>query len=260
MVCKTCGAVINEGDSVCRNCGDTIRVKENKKVALEKGITPESKFKQQAAQFGGVTVKERRSSALSGVDPKIMSIILISAIFVIFVTVVFIYDHKRTTCRFDGFEVTLPASMRSVNDNSFEVLDSDICKSYANSELEFTYVIYGAETIIPELAEQPQSNDIKALMEYYDGKDKLVTLKKDFTDELDKTFSEQLKDYECIENDNGVLKFTYNDSAMTNNYVEMHIVVVDERVYQFSVLCSDASRGKHEKTIAEIYKSLKLDK
>jgi hypothetical protein len=106
----------------------------------------------------------------------------------------------------------------------------------------------------------PASNDVDELMEYYDAKDKLVTLKTDFADELDETFTEQLKDYELIENKNGVLKFTYNDTAMTNNYVEMRLEVVDEKLYQFSVLCSSNRRDKLEKKMDEIYNSLKMDK
>ena len=47
---------------------------------------------------------------------------------------------------------------------------------------------------------------------------------------------------------------------MTNNYVEMHIEVVDETVYQFSVLCSNNRLDKIGKKIDEVYKSLKIDK
>ena len=260
MVCKTCGAVISDSDTICKNCGDTIRVAVDNKVSLNKGITPQDQFRQKAEQFGGITVKEKRGTIFAGVDPKMISYILIAITLLIFTLVFFIYDRKRTTINVDGFEVTLPASMRDVDDFTFEVLKSEKCRSFANTDVEFTYVIYDVTTLIPELGMTPASNDVDALMEYYDGKDKLVTLKKDFADGLDETFAEQLKDYELIENKNGVLKFTYDDTAMTNNYVEMRIEVVDEKVYQFSVLCSSNRRDKLNNQMDEIYKSLKIDK
>ena len=260
MVCKTCGAIINDGDTICKNCGDIVRVAADKKVSLGKDSSADNGFSRQAEKFGGVIVKERRSRLLSGVDPKMMSIVLVALIFAAFVLVFFVYDRKRTTVKLKGFEVTLPASMRLVDDQSFEVMDSDECKSYANTELEFTYVIYDVETIIPELSNQPATNNVDALMEYYEGKDKLATLESDFTDELNEAFSDQLKDYDLVEKDRGLLKFRYKDTTMTENYVEMHIEVVGEKVYQFSVLCSDGRREKLDKTFSEIYKSLKLDK
>ncbi|SFC61066.1 hypothetical protein [Ruminococcus albus] len=260
MVCKTCGAVINDSDTICKNCGDTIRVDVDNKVNLAKGISPEEKFRQQAAQFGGITVKEKRGTIFAGMDPKMISYILIAITLLIFTLVFFIYDRKRTTINVDGFEVTLPVSMRDVDDFSFEVMKSEKCRSFANTEMEFTYVIYDVTTVIPELSIQPAANDVDALMEYYEGKDKLVTLKTDFTNELNETFSDQLKDYDLIENESGLLRFTYKDTAMTNNYVEMHIEIVDDKVYQFSLLCSDDRRDKVGKTIDEVYKSLKIDK
>ncbi|MBO4866192.1 MAG: zinc ribbon domain-containing protein [Ruminococcus sp.] len=260
MVCKTCGAVINDGDKICNNCGDTIRVDVDNKVSLNKGITPQDQFRQKAEQFGGITVKERRGTIFASIDPKMISCILIALALAIFTLVFFIYDRKRTTIKVDGFEATLPASMREVDDFTFEVLRSEKCRSFANTDIEFTYVIYDVTTLIPELGMTPASNDVDALMEYYDGKDKLVTLKTDFADGLDETFTEQLKDYELIENKNGVLKFTYNDTAMTNNYVEMHIEVVDEKVYQFSVLCSSERKDKMKNQMDDIYNSLKIDK
>lgn len=260
MVCKTCGAVINDGDTICKNCGDTIRVVDDKKVSLGKEMSPQEKFRQQAEQFGGITVKERRASAFAGRDPKMMSFGLIALMLLAVTIVFFVYDRKRTDIKLDGFEVTLPASMREVDDFSFEVMRSEKCRSFANTEMEFTYVKYDAKTIIPELGVTPSNDDVDALLEYNEGKDKLVTLKKDFTDELDETFSDQLKDYKLIESKSGLLKFTYNDTAMTNNYVEMHIEVVDETVYQFSVLCSNNRLDKIGKKIDEVYKSLKIDK
>lgn len=259
MVCKTCGAVINDSDTVCKNCGDTIRVVD-KKVNLDKEMSAQDRFRQNAEQFGGIIVKERRAKAFSGMNPKTISYILIALALLIITLVFFVYDRKRTTINVDGFEVTLPASMREVDDFSFEVMSSEKCRSFANTELEFTYVIYDVKNLIPELGDSPGSNDLDGLMEYYEGKDKLVTLKKDFAGELDETFSEQLKDYELIDNNNGVLKFTYSDTAMTNNYVEMHIEVVDEKLYQFSVLYSSNRRDKLQKKLDEIYKSLKIDK
>lgn len=259
MICKTCGAVVNDGDKICTNCGDTLKV-DDSKVSLNKGISPQDQFRQQAQRFGEITVRERRASLFSGVDPKMMSFALVALMLLIITMVFFVYDRKRADLKMDGFEVTLPVSMREVEDNTFEVMRSENCRSFANTEVEFTYVIYDAKTIIPELGTIPSNNDVDGLMMYNEAKDKLVTLKKDFTNELDYTFSEQLKDYELIENKSGLLKFTYNDTAMTNNYVEMHIEVVDETVYQFSVLCSSNRRDKLEKKMDEIYKSLKINK
>ena len=235
MVCKTCGAVINDSDTVCKNCGDTIRVVD-KKVNLDKEMSAQDRFRQNAEQFGGIIVKERRAKAFSGMNPKTISYILIALALLIITLVFFVYDRKRTTINVDGFEVTLPASMREVDDFSFEVMSSEKCRSFANTELEFTYVIYDVKNLIPELGDSPGSNDLDGLMEYYEGKDKLVTLKKDFAG------------------------FTYSDTAMTNNYVEMRIEVVDEKLYQFSVLYSSNRRDKLQKKLDEIYKSLKIDK
>ena len=159
----------------------------------------------------------------------------------------------------DGFKVTLPSSMRSVEDHSFEVHRSKKCKSYSNSVMEFTYVKYEASTMLPALAAEPENNDIEGLSEYYSAKNELSALDETFVDELDEIFSGSLKEYKVISKSKGKLIFTYNDNAMVDNYVEMHIVVDDETVYQFSMLCSEEQKKKYSKTFDEVFRSIKLD-
>ena len=269
MNCKVCGNPLAEDEKFCNNCGTPVAVKravkapadsEKKaapKVALEKDDKDD--FHRRADRFGSLVVKERKSSLLAGVDFKYLSYALIIGILIIFLIVVAIYERKRTTAQMDGFKVTLPSSMRSVDDHSFEVHNSMKCKAYSNSVMEFTYIKYDASTMLPALATEPEDNDIDGLNEYYAAKNELSKLDETFIDELDEIFAENLKEYKVVSKSRGKLIFTYNDNVMVDNYVEMHVLVDDETVYQFSMLCSDEQRKKHSKTFDEVFKSIKMD-
>ncbi|MBR0530811.1 MAG: hypothetical protein IJJ76_13735 [Ruminococcus sp.] len=258
MVCKTCGKPVETGEKMCRNCGTLTEFGlETQKVELKKH-DPKNDFRERAAQFGEVTVRERKASALASLDPKTAVIILLCALLVIFFSVVFYYEKKTVRAEMNGYDITLPFSMREVKDKSFEIMNSTSCKSYANNKMEFTCIQYDAETLIPDLAMNPSNDDIEGLNAYYSAKSKLEMLDIDFAKQLDRTFSENLKKYKRSKLQNGVLEFTYNDNAMVDNYVAVHVVVKDNTVYQFSLLCSSDQKSKLDKQFKDIFKSIEM--
>ena len=260
MNCKTCGTPIEEGANACRNCGTTL---------AEMGIFPtkvklkkddRSEFQKRAAQFGTLEVKEKKASLLAGIDMKYLSMGLIAVLFVIFMVVFEVYEHKTTRISLEGFDITLPASMRSVDDRSFETQRSKYCKSFSNSKMEFTCVKYDAKSMIPDLGSEPENSDIDGMKAYYEAQSQLEELDATFIDELDDAFAKDLKEYKLIKKEKGRITFTYNDNAMVDNYVDMRLVVEGESLYQFDLLCSEEQKNKMSKDFDKIFKSIEMQK
>ena len=259
MICKTCKTPLAEGANACPNCGTTLA---EMGVVLPKARLSKNDdkadFQSKAAKFGGIEVKERKASMLAGIDMKLLSLGMLAVLIVIFIVLKVVYDHKMVTAKFSEFEVSLPASMRSVDDHSFEVTASNICKAYSDSSMEFTYVQYDATTFIPELTLNPGIDDIEGMKSYYAAQERLRVFDKEFPDKLDETFEEDLKDYKVISKNKNELAFTYKEKNGVTNFVEMHIEVVDEKVYQFSVMCADDLETKYRKKIDTIFDSIKF--
>lgn len=263
MNCKTCGKPLEEGAISCRNCGTTlsemgILPEKPQKVELSKEDDAKSEFQKNADRFGGIEVKERRASLMAGVDTKFLSMGLVLVMLIIFCIAKVVFDHKTTTISLDDVKVTLPSSMRSVDDYSFEVYQSKMCRSFSNSDLEFTCIKYDAKALIPGLSNIPDDNDIEGLTSYYGALSKLGNMEKDFAEELDEIFAEDLNNYECLELKKGKLDFTYSDDAMVGNYVAMRIMVKDQSIYQISLLCSEDSKDRLSKKFDDILKSLEI--
>ncbi|WP_294489204.1 hypothetical protein [uncultured Ruminococcus sp.] len=258
MICKTCGKPVETGAKMCRNCGTLTEFgSESQRVDLKKH-DPKNDFSARAAKFGDVMVKEKKANILASVDPKIAGIVLLCALLAVFFAVVFYYEHKSNHYKMDGYDVTLPASMKSVKDHSFEIMDSESCKSYANNKMEFTCIQYGTEKLLPDLALRPSNDDIEGMSAYYSAKNKLVELDSDFLQMLDDTFSANLKDYDRTKMENGVLEFTYHDNSMTDNFVAVHVIVNDSTIYQFSLLCSEDQKESCDKKFKEIFRSITI--
>lgn len=264
MNCKTCGAPLEEGAKACRNCGTTLvemglAPVPSKKAAVQKEESGKTDFEKRAEQFGGVQVKERKASSMSNVDPKVLSIVLLMTILVVFLVVKAIFDQKTMTLNLEGFEVTLPASMRSVDDDSFEIRTSMGVNSFSNNMMEFSCVRYSAANMIPGLLDKPDDNDFEQITAYYEAQNQLVTLDDDFAALLDEEFTQGLDGYKRIRLENGHLDFTYKDNSGVENYVEMRIVVKDLVIYQFSVLCSKTGKDKLSKQFNTIFNSIEME-
>lgn len=258
MNCKTCGKPIETGALRCRNCGMSVAdMEQSSGVDLTKGNT-QNTFAEKAAEFGGVVVKEKKAKQFSAIDPKLASLIIAFSMSVIFITIWQIYERKMTILKTSDFEISLPASMRGVDDKSFEYTESDICKSYANNTMEFTYIIYDPTEFFPDLELDPAYDDIDGMNRYFAAENSLINFDEEFVDKLDSNFEDKLKNYKCLENKKGLLRFTYSDGAMVDNYVEMRVKVVDKKIYQFSLLCSEEQKDKYDKKFDEIYSSLKM--
>ncbi|MBQ8965814.1 hypothetical protein [Ruminococcus sp.] len=256
MICKTCGQELQEGAKACGNCGMTLA----EMGIFEKKEIPGniSDFEKRAQRFGGVTVKEKKASAFSNVDPKIVSIVLPLIFILIFIVGYVIVSSKKITADMVDYSVVLPATLKKVDDRSFEVMDSFSCESYANNTMEFTCVKYDASELLPDLQLMPTDDDIEAMNRYYSAQNELLTLDDSFTDELDETFAEDLKKYKCIKHEGNQLEFTYSDGAMADNYVWVRVIVKDETIYQFSLLCSEDYKDKYRSKFDEIYRSIQF--
>ncbi|MBP1532969.1 MAG: zinc ribbon domain-containing protein [Ruminococcus sp.] len=262
MVCKTCGAQMQEGDKFCGNCGATL---------AEMGIVPKQKEKQGSKEdadkrdfqmrsdyFGGVQVKERKASALASVDFKLVSIIFVLAMFGIFLLVKAYYDSRTTTIGVDDFSVTLPSSMREVNDTSFDVLTTLAHQEFANNRMEFTFAKYDAVEIIPDLGTKAMTNDFRDMEKSVVAKSKLENLERTFTQDLEDTFDECFEDYERVSMDRNQLSFTYHDRGSVDNYVKVMVIVRDHDVYQFTCMCSESDMKKYDKKFNNIFDSIKF--
>lgn len=265
MNCKTCGAPLEEGAKECKNCGTTllemgIIPKPEEKVGLKKDGQEMTDFEKRAAQFGGVQVKERKASAFATVDPKMLSLVILMVIVVVFFSVKAIFDQKKVTVNMDGFKVTLPASMREIDDDSFEVRKSEKSKSYSNTTLDFAYVKYNAATLIPGLNDVPEDSDIEGLTEYFEAQNKLLSLERDFVAELDEIYKNEFDDYERVSMKEGKLNFVFANTNGVKKYAEIRIVVVDQTVYQFCVICTESDKDRMSKKFNQIFDSIDMKK
>lgn len=262
MNCKICGAPMQENAKTCRNCGSTLTemgiAPPKAPAPVMKGNAGEEKFEKRAEYFGGVEVKERKANALAKMDMKLLSIILILMIFVIFILVRAYFETRTNTISVDDFTVTLPSSMRPVEDTSFDVRETMAHQEFANSRMEFTFAKYDANKIIPDLDSDDTAltNDYREIEKSVTAKSKLRNLDYTFIQELDDTFGRSFDDYKRISIDENRLDFTYHDQGSVDNYVEVMVIVKDTQVYQFTCMCTDTEQKKYDKKFDTIFSSI----
>lgn len=245
---------MKDEDKFCANCGSTLVEMGEKSPKMQQ--EQKTQFEKRAEYFGGVQVKERKANVFANMDMKLLSIIMALAMFAIFLLVRAYFETRTNTIGVDDFAVTLPSSMREVDDVSFQVLPAISHQEFANSRMEFTFTKYDAVTIIPDLASGALTNDYREMEKSVTAKSKLGMLERTFITDLDESFSESFDDYKCLSQQNNRLSFTYHDKASVDNYVEVMLIVKDQELYQFTCMCSETDMKKYDKKFDTIFSSI----
>lgn len=262
MKCTVCGNEFDDGMAMCPKCG-TRKIEMGVRKDKEENSAEEKKgidygYGTQKMDINQLVIKERKASALAGVDTKKMAIIALAVIVIgILLTMTIVDNVLKKTVDAGKYTVTIPASMKNLNDSFYELVRPESKAAFSNSKLELFCYEFDVYKLFPGAQKQPDPSDFEAYAEYLEERDKAESADREILKELSEQMSYDVKDFEQVSFVLNNLEFTYRDDSFGSNYVKVMTKLNGDRVYMFVCLCSENDAQRLEKDIDKILGSVK---
>lgn len=273
MRCNVCGNELDDSMDFCPKCGTrkpvfAKRVQEaaSAEAAKDEGKpgTAASQQRRTAAQrtesasIDSIVVKNRKTSAIAGVDAKKITIYVVGFIVLAIFIVITLIDHVfKKKVDVGAYTLSVPASMKQINDEFYQIYKPDRSIALSNNRLILYCEEYDIYSIYPGAMNAPDPSEFEAYASYLVERDKANEADLQLLKDLDAMMPVDLKGYNKDHLTLNELEFTYEDQNFGKNYVQMMTKKKDNKVYLFTILCSGDKSESMQKDIRKIFSSIK---
>lgn len=271
MRCNVCGNELDDSMDFCPKCGTkkpvfAKHIQQQAEAAPDNDQNPKAAAQQQrsrpayeqdSATIDSIVIKDRKTSAIAGVDAKKITIIVVSIIVLgIFIAITLVDHVLKKKVEVGSYTLSVPASMKQIKDDFYNYASPERSIALSNTRLEVFCQEYDIYNLYPGASIVPDPSEFEAYAAYLEERDKADEADRQLLIDLDTHMQIDMQSYSKIDLTLNELKFTYEDADFGKNYVQMMTKKKDDHVYLFIVLCSADKSESLQKDIRKIMTSV----